>query len=66
MSSRKYFLTVAEFAERVEVSVTTAYTMLAEGYGPRFIRIRSGGAIRIPIVAFEEWVQGRNPDQAAS
>lgn len=57
MTSSKWFLTVPEFAERYGVSVNTAYKMLAEGTGPRIIRSRgNGGAIRIPIVAFDEWV----------
>lgn len=54
--TRKYVLTVDEFAERIEVSRATAYRMIAEGKGPRTIRVR--GVIRIPVNAFERWLEG--------
>lgn len=55
--TRKWVLSVEEFAERIEVSRATAYKMLAEGKGPRTVRVR--GLIRIPVVSFEEWLEGR-------
>lgn len=67
MSPNKWFLTVAEFAERYGVTRQTAYAMLAAGQGPRTIRSRGGsGAIRIPIIAFDEWVANGGARQEAS
>lgn len=58
--TRKWVLSVEEFAERIEVSVSTAYRMLAAGRGPRVIRYRN--VIRIPVSAFEQWLDGQGHD----
>lgn len=58
--TRKYVLTVEEFAEAIGVSVTTAYRMLADGNGPPHRHARKGPRSRIiiPIVTFERWLEG--------
>lgn len=58
--SRKYVLSVGEFAEAIGVSVTTAYRMLADGAGPPHRHARKGPRSRIviPIVTFERWLEG--------
>lgn len=57
--SRKYVLTVEEFAEEIKVSITTAYRMLADGTGPPHRHARRGQRSRIiiPIAGFERWLE---------
>jgi excisionase family DNA binding protein len=59
--TRKWVLTVDEFAERIGVSRATAYRMIAEGRGPRVLpRHNDRDAIRIAESAFQRWLDGQD------
>lgn len=48
------FLRVTTVAERLEIGISTAYRLIANGTIPS---IKVGGARRVPEDAFESWVR---------
>ena len=56
------YLTVQEVAEVLRVSVTWVYQLVREGEIPH---IRVGGAIRIDLGLFREWLKGKERGRPA-
>lgn len=53
------FLTLREVAKTIQVSRTTAYTLVKQG---RLPSVRIGGQIRFPRSAFEAWLADREDE----
>jgi len=65
MADEKDVYTVEELAERLDVSLRTAYTMLAAGRPPSF-RIGAGkrGDIRISKKVLADWMESESSQTA--